>query len=93
MSRYGQDGLCVHNGSQNDAMLRENIRMKERLDELEVRAAFQEQTIQELNDVITRQQQEIDRLVKDMEMVKSRLKGLAPSLVIPQEEEKPPPHY
>jgi SlyX protein len=67
--------------------------MKERLDELEVRAAFQEQTIQELNDVITRQQQEIDRLVKDMEMVKSRLKGLAPSLVIPQEEEKPPPHY
>lgn len=74
-------------------MLCENTRMKERLDELEVRAAFQEQTIQELNDVITRQQQEIDRLVKDMEMVKSRLKGLAPSLVIPQEEEKPPPHY
>ncbi len=67
--------------------------MNERLTELEVRVAFQDQTIQELNEVVTRQQREIDRLAKELEAVKSRLSGLAPSMVIPQEDEKPPPHY
>lgn len=67
--------------------------MKERLTELEVRVAFQEKTLQDLNEVVTRQQREIDRLAKELEAVKSRLAGLAPSMVIPQEDEKPPPHY
>ncbi|MGA9033757.1 MAG: SlyX family protein [Sulfuricaulis sp.] len=67
--------------------------MNERLTELEVRVAFQDQTIQDLNEVVTRQQREIDRLVRELETVKSLLAGLAPSMVIPQEDEKPPPHY
>jgi len=67
--------------------------MNERLTELEVRVAFQDQTIQDLNEVVTRQQREIDRLVKELEAVKSLLAGLVPSMVIPQEDEKPPPHY
>jgi SlyX protein len=67
--------------------------MNERLTELEVRVAFQDQTIQDLNEVVTRQQREIDRLVKELESVKSLLAGLAPSMVIPPEDEKPPPHY
>ena len=67
--------------------------MNERLTELEVRVAFQDQTIQDLNEGVTRQQREIDRLVRELEAVKSRLAGLAPSMVIPQEDEKPPPHY
>jgi SlyX protein len=67
--------------------------MNERLTELEVRVAFQEKTIQDLNEVVTRQQRRIDRLAQDLEAVKSRLAALAPALVIPQEEEKPPPHY
>jgi SlyX protein len=67
--------------------------MNERLTELEVRVAFQDQTIQDLNEVVTRQQREIDRLAQELEAVKSRLSGLAPSMVIPHEDEKPPPHY
>ena len=67
--------------------------MNERLTELEVRVAFQDQTIQDLNEVVTRQQREIDRLVKELEAVKSLLAGLSPSMVIPPEDEKPPPHY
>jgi SlyX protein len=43
--------------------------MNERLTELEVRVAFQDQTIQDLNEVVTRQQREIDRLVKELEAV------------------------
>ena len=67
--------------------------MNERLTELEVRVAFQDQTIQDLNEVVTDQQRQIDRLTQELEAIKSRLAGLAPSMVIPQEEEKPPPHY
>ena len=67
--------------------------MNERLTELEVRVAFQDQNFQELNEVVTRQQTQIDSLVKDLAMLKSQWAGLAPSLVIPQQEEKPPPHY
>ena len=67
--------------------------MNERLTELEVRVAFQDKIIQDLNEVVTRQQREIDRVTRELEAVKSRLAGLAPSMVIPQEEEKPPPHY
>ncbi len=67
--------------------------MNERLTELEVRVAFQDQTLQDLNEVVTRQQLEIDRLTQELEVMKSRLNGLAPSMVIPREDEKPPPHY
>jgi SlyX protein len=67
--------------------------MNERLTELEVRVAFQEKTIQDLNEVVTQQQRQIDRLRQELEAVKSRLAALAPALVIPQEDEKPPPHY
>lgn len=67
--------------------------MNERLTELEVRAAFQDKTIQDLNEVVTRQQRQIDRLTQELEAVKIRLAAHAPSMVIPPEEEKPPPHY
>ena len=67
--------------------------MKERLVELEVRVAFQDQTIQQLNEAVTSQQAQIDRLVRELVMLKSQLTSLAPALVIPQEDEKPPPHY
>ncbi len=67
--------------------------MNERLTELEVRLAFQEKTIQDLNEVVTDQQRRIDRLTQELEAVKSRLAALAPAMFIPQEEVKPPPHY
>ena len=67
--------------------------MHERLTELETRVAFQEQTIQELNEVVTRQQAEIDRLAQGYETLKLQLLELAPSLVADSGEETPPPHY
>ena len=67
--------------------------MEDRLAELETRVTFQDQTIQELNEVVTRQQAQIDRLAKEVAVLRSHLAGLAPSAVIPAEEEKPPPHY
>ena len=67
--------------------------MQDRLAELETRLAFQEQTLQDLNDVVTRQQAEIERLARDYETLKVQLLELAPSLVASRDEETPPPHY
>ncbi len=64
-----------------------------RVIELETRVAFQDQTVQELNEAVTRQQREIDRLVRELEMLKDRLRATAPSPVVPPDEETPPPHY
>lgn len=67
--------------------------MQERLAELEVRLTFQDKTIQELNEVVTRQQRQLDRMTRELETLKAQLQVLAPSLVASQSEETPPPHY
>lgn len=67
--------------------------MTEPLEELQIRLAFQERTLQELNDVVTRQQQEIARLTHELRRMKSLLENSAPALVVPRSEETPPPHY
>ncbi len=64
-----------------------------RLIELESKQAFQERTIDALNDALTRQQQQIEALAREIEMLKDRLRAAAPSPVGPLEDEKPPPHY
>ena len=67
--------------------------MNERLAELEIRVSFQDKTIQELNEVVTRQQFQLYQMTKDLAQLKAQLTTLAPSLVIPQDQETPPPHY
>lgn len=67
--------------------------VERRLVELETRLTFQEHTVQALNDVVTRQQQQIEALVREVNALKDRLRAAAPSLVGPLEDEKPPPHY
>lgn len=64
-----------------------------RVVELETRLAFQEHTLQALNDVVTLQQQQIEALVREIQALKDRLRAAAPSPVGPLEDEKPPPHY
>lgn len=64
-----------------------------RMIELETRLTFQEHTLQALNEVVTRQQQQIEALVREIEALKDRLRAAAPSPVGPLEDEKPPPHY
>ena len=61
--------------------------------EMETRLAFQEQTLQALNDVVTRQQREIEKLFREVQALKDRLCAASPSPVGPLEDEKPPPHY
>lgn len=64
-----------------------------RVAELETRAAFQERALQELNDAVVRQGRELERLQREVEALRDRLRALAPSPVAPPDEETPPPHY
>lgn len=61
--------------------------------EIETRLAFQEHTLQALNDVVTRQQRQIEALTREVNALKDRLRAAALSPVGPLEDEKPPPHY
>ncbi len=67
--------------------------MNDRISELETRIAFQDKTVQELNDVVTRQQGEIDRLARELEALKIQLRSLSAYPVASRDEETPPPHY
>ena len=67
--------------------------LEDRLVELETKLAFQEDTLQELNNVIVGQQRLIDELAEKVRQLEARLKDLQPSLVATPQEETPPPHY
>lgn len=63
-----------------------------RLIELETKLAFQEQTIETLNAVVTQLQATADRLTHEVGVLKTQLRTAAPSLVGDRIDEKPP-HY
>jgi SlyX protein len=67
--------------------------MEERIVELETRLAFQEDTIQHLNQTVSDQQRQIDALKETVETLKQRLRSISPSPVGSEGPEPPPPHY
>ena len=50
--------------------------MEERLIELETRLAFQDKTLEELNEVVTRQQQQLDQMEQQLGRLTNRLRPL-----------------
>lgn len=75
-------------------MSEEVLKLAERIDELEGRLAFQEDTISQLNDVITRQDADIRSLVARMRELGEKYGALAFEVQggAKQQDEKPP-HY
>lgn len=67
--------------------------LENRITELESRFAFQESMIQDLNDVIVKQQKKLDEMALSLQVVKDQLESIMPALVAPESEESPPPHY
>ena len=67
--------------------------IEERITELESRVAFQDDTIQKLNDVIVEQQQRIDQLSTQMGVLQEQIQSLVPELIADESQETPPPHY
>ena len=67
---------------------------EDRLVEIETKIAFQEKTIEDLNDVLFEQQKEIERLGDICDVLVKRIKALAeitPGIDAPSNEK--PPHY
>jgi SlyX protein len=67
--------------------------MNQNATDLEIRFMHQERTIQELNDIVCRQELAIERLERDMRTLREQVKLLLPSLSRTAEEEEAPPHY
>jgi SlyX protein len=65
--------------------------LSERIDALEMRLAYQDVTIETLNQTITAQWTEIDKLTRQLSELKERLREAEGNLSGPVNE--PPPHY
>lgn len=65
-----------------------------RITELESRVAFQEDTLDKLNNAVAQQELEIERLTRMVKIINQQLKSLR--LDTPEnmpDDEPPPPHY
>ncbi len=64
--------------------------LSQRLDTLEMRAMYQDQTIEELNATITSQWRRIDQLTRLIQQIDSKLNETVSGSTPP---DRPPPHY
>jgi SlyX protein len=65
--------------------------LKDRIDALEARLTYRDDTIETLNQTITAQWQTIDALTRQVGQLSERLKEAEASALRPSNE--PPPHY
>lgn len=63
------------------------------IEELQTKIAFQEHTIDALNEALTAQQYQIEKLQVQMRHVMEKVKGFEPSNIAKLSDEAPPPHY
>ena len=67
--------------------------LNDRIETLETRLAYAEYTIELLNDEVTTQGRELDRLKHQIQLLIDKLKSVQPSQIASMAEETPPPHY
>ena len=67
--------------------------MNEEIIELQTKFSFQEDIIQDLSDIVTRQQLVLDRMKLDLEELQLQVSALTPPDVAGKGEETVPPHY
>ncbi len=66
--------------------------MEKRIEDVEIRMVYLEQTVEELNQVVIKQQDQIDRLLIEVTRMNQQMDSGA-EFVRPQSDETPPPHY
>lgn len=73
--------------------MRRRYMNSDRLTDLEIKLAFQEDLVDSLNQVVTAQQRELELLQGQVRLLYQQLKSLQPSDIASVGEEAPPPHY
>lgn len=75
--------------------LNNNINLlNQRICELETKLSFQENTIEDLNNVIINQQFSLDKMQQQLRLLAQKMRNLEPNNnIASQSEETPPPHY
>ena len=64
-----------------------------RIVELEIKTAYQEDLLQELNKIVGQQQRQIDRLEATCRLLNERIKSLSVEGGSGENNEEMPPHY
>lgn len=70
-----------------------NDELVARLDELEIRMAFQDDTIEALNEIVSRQELTLERQQRALELLARRQADLAATVPDGAGDDQPPPHY
>ncbi len=63
------------------------------IEQLQMKIAFQEDTIESLNQALIEQQKQIDELQFQLKRLDSKVSAIEPSNMASEKEEAPPPHY
>lgn len=67
--------------------------LQKKIEDLEIKYAFQEHTIDELNDALTDLQKTCTTMSQQIVFLVSKLKTMEPAHLAHSSEESPPPHY
>jgi SlyX protein len=65
----------------------------DRLIELEIKTAYQDDLLQTLNNIVSQQQQQIDRLAATCQMLNERINSLSTEGNGGEHSDEAPPHY
>ncbi|GGI77588.1 SlyX family protein [Shewanella gelidii] len=69
------------------------MNIETRVEELETKLAFQDMTIEELNQEVVKLNQLVGEQQQTMQLLIGKLKDMEPSNMASPSEETPPPHY
>jgi len=67
--------------------------MEDRIEHLEIKLSFQDDTVQALSDIVARQDRDIELLKLEIKLLKEKFQEMRVSAVKSEAEETPPPHY
>jgi SlyX protein len=67
--------------------------LEQRITDLEIKASFAEDTVEQLNAVVVRQQAQIDRLIRELVELRDRASAASEPAGLRAMRDELPPHY